>query len=170
MATQITHPAEQLESIDTSRFECIDGQLVERPVPTTKHSGIVTQLVLLIHPLVTPLGMKCGAEPSLDRIPGARSDWMTPDFAVAMSGGYINNQNGHALPPLFLVAEVLSPEQSFENMRGKVDRYLAWGVKHVWLIDPFDERAWIGENGMVYKPAFFAAGEFIRIPLAAVFL
>ena len=95
---------------------------------------------------------------------------MTPDFAVSMPGGYINNRNGHALPPLFLVAEVLSPGQNFENMRGKLDRYFAWGVKHVWLIDPFDQRAWTGKNGMLHKSAFLAAGELIRIPLAAVFL
>lgn len=136
MATQITHPAEQIESIDTSRFECIDGHLVERPLPNVTHSRIQKRLIQLIDPIVTALGMDCGPELSVDRTPGSRSDWMTPDFAVSMPGGYTQNRNGHALPPVFLVVEVLSPGQTFQSMKTKFERYLAWGAHHVWLIDP----------------------------------
>ena len=141
MASHLTHPAEQLESVDTSRFECIDGQLIERPLPTVRHSSLQRDLSLLIHPLAKQRGMDSGPELSVDKTPGSGSDWMTPDYAVSMPGGYHQNQNGHALPPVYLLIEVLSPGQGLPEMERKGQRYLDWGALHVWIIDPAKDSA-----------------------------
>ena len=132
MAAQ-TIPSNEL--IDTSRYECVDGELVERPVPNFRHSRIQDDLSVHFRPLTQLLGMVSGPELSIDRNPG-KSDWMTPDYAVSMPGGYTVNANGHALPPILLAVEVLSPGQSLTEMRQKAERYLAWGAQTVWLIDP----------------------------------
>ena len=44
MATHLIAP----DTTDDSRFERIDGQLVERPVPNTPHAIIQTQFLLLL--------------------------------------------------------------------------------------------------------------------------
>ena len=141
MATQLTHPAEHIETVDTSRFECIDGQLIERPLPNVKHSLIQDNLSILLRPMARARNMRSGPELSVDRTAGSRSDWMTPDFAVSMPGGYTVNRNGHALPPVYLLVEVLSPGQTMSALEIKAERYLAWGAKHVWLVDPMKQEA-----------------------------
>lgn len=141
MASQLTHPAEQIESIDASRFECIDGRLIERPLPTVKHSSLQRDLTFLVHPQAKQRGMDSGPELSIDKTPGSRSDWMTPDYAVSMPGGYQQNQNGHAVPPVYLLIEILSPDQHMTEMERKGQRYLDWGAHHVWLIDPIRNTA-----------------------------
>ena len=147
MATPFTHPAEQIEAIDTSRFECIDGHLLERPLPTVQHSLIQDNLSVLLRPLARVRNMRSGPELSVDRTPGSGSDWMTPDFAVSMPGGYTVNRNGHALPPVYLIVEVLSPGQTMNEMETKAQRYFAWGAKYVWLIDPMKEEALVLHEG-----------------------
>jgi len=44
--------------------------------------------------------------------------------------------------PPFLCIEVLSPEDRASRMEVKIDDYFAFGVKHVWVIDPDSKRAW----------------------------
>ncbi len=166
MATQL-FPNSEL--IDTSRYECIDGQLLERPVPNIRHSDLQGNLAELLRPLARALNMQCGPELSVDRTEG-RSDWMTPDFAVSMPGGYRANANGHALPPVFLVIEVLSPGQSLFNMRQKADRYLAWGAQTVWLIDPDSSTALVlsaDQPGQLVSDGVLRAGE-LTVSLADV--
>ena len=36
----------------------------------------------------------------------------------------------------FLCVEVLSPDDTAQELRIKVDEYLAWGVAYVWIVDP----------------------------------
>ena len=62
MATQFTHPAEHIESIDTSRFECIDGQLIERPLGNADHSNVQDNLAYFLRPLVRGSGRRGGPE------------------------------------------------------------------------------------------------------------
>jgi Uma2 family endonuclease len=45
--------------------------------------------------------------------------------------------------PPFLCIEILSPEDRVSRMEKKIDDYLAFGVKYVWLIDPEDKSAWV---------------------------
>ena len=156
------------ESIDTSRFECIDGRLVERPVPNIRHSQIQRNLTLLLCPVAKSLQMDSGPELSVDRSAG-KSDWMTPDFAVSMPGGYRSNANGHALPPIFLVVEVLPPGQNFREMRQKADRYLVWGSQAVWLIDPDSASAMVFDTGETGSGQFLSE-ELLRAGDVAVSL
>ncbi len=171
MASQIIPST---ESIDTSRYECIDGQLVERPVPNFQHSRTQENLCVSLRPLARSAGLQSGPELSVDKSPGSQSDWMTPDYALSFPGGYQLNANGHVLPPILLIAEVLSPGQNFFNMRKKVERYLVWGVQTVWLLDPQLSTALVfnaGElsSGLLVKDGDLRAGD-IAIPLADVFI
>jgi len=45
-------------------------------------------------------------------------------------------------PPL-LVAEVLSLDDRLTAVREKLEEYKAWGVAHVWLVDPHTKRLYM---------------------------
>ncbi|MBI3472177.1 MAG: Uma2 family endonuclease [Candidatus Solibacter usitatus] len=44
-------------------------------------------------------------------------------------------------PPLVAI-EVLSPEDRLSQVQRKIDDYFDLGVRYVWVIDPFNRRAW----------------------------
>jgi Uma2 family endonuclease len=46
------------------------------------------------------------------------------------------------IPPLILI-EVLSKDDSLRGMRERVDDYLNFGVRHVWILDPAVRRAYV---------------------------
>ncbi len=43
------------------------------------------------------------------------------------------------MPPAIIV-EVLSREDRMSKVRAKLEEYRAWGVPHVWLVDPYEKR------------------------------
>ena len=51
--------------------------------------------------------------------------------------------------PPFICIEVLSPDDRLLEMRQRVEDYLAFGVPHVWILDPATRQAWrCTSNGM----------------------
>ena len=122
--------------VDESRYERIDGQLVPRPVPGKVHAQVQANLVLLLREKAKKLGGKALPEWSVTR-PETREwpepDYLTPDITFALSP-VRTTKNGHLLPPAFLAIEVASPHQ--EDLFRKAQLYAAWGVAHVWIINP----------------------------------
>lgn len=134
MATQTTPYT--AEPIDTSRFEQVDGKLIERNVPTLKHGKLQRFVTSALLSAATSQQLDAVQEVSINHWDKPKSDWMTPDVIVSEPGGFREAQNGHVLPPIALAVEVLSPSQSVFNMQWKVKELLEWGVRQVWLVDP----------------------------------
>lgn len=136
MATQQVQAASETSYIDTSRYERIEGQLVERPLPSRRHAEVQLNTTILLRQTVKQLGMKAYQEWTLDEADVPEHDWMTPDVLVSLPGELKESRIGHLLPPAFLAVEVLSPGQTIPQMMKKARRFLRWGVQHVWLIEP----------------------------------
>jgi Uma2 family endonuclease len=136
MATQQVQAAGEVEYIDTSRYERIKGQLVERPLPGDRHAEVQWNATLLLKQAAKQHGMKAHQEWTIDEGDRPEHDWMTPDVLVSMPGEYKRSAIGYLLPPAFLAVEVLSPGQTIPQMMRKARRFLRWGVQHVWLIEP----------------------------------
>jgi Uma2 family endonuclease len=51
-------------------------------------------------------------------------------------------------PPL-VVAEVLSLDDRLTAVREKLEEYRAWGVPHVWLVEPHGKRLYLCDNGLM---------------------
>jgi Uma2 family endonuclease len=45
--------------------------------------------------------------------------------------------------PPFRCIEIVSPEDRMCRMQEKIDDYLGFGVRYVWLINPESRRAWV---------------------------
>jgi Uma2 family endonuclease len=137
VATQQVQAASEVDYIDTSRYERIDGQLVERPLPGSRHSEVQENTWILLKPIARQFGMTTHLEWTLDGADTAEHDWMTPDVLVSMMPGERKKSRiGHLLPPAFLAVEVPSPGQTIPQMMKKAQRYLRWGMRHVWLVEP----------------------------------
>jgi Uma2 family endonuclease len=63
-----------------------------------------------------------------------------PDVCVVL--GPEPDEQIFTAPP-FLCIEILSPEDRQSRMQERIDDYLRFGVRYVWLIDPYQRRAWI---------------------------
>ena len=131
MATHLIAP----ETTDDSRFERINGQLVERPVPTTPHACLQSQLHLLLAQALRESKGKAFPEWSITR-PGHADkndpDYLTADVLVAYPP-FRRAKNNHLAMPGFLAVEVLSPGQ---DLFDKALLYAAWGTPHVWIVNP----------------------------------
>ncbi len=117
-------------SVDTSRFECLDGQLLARPLPNEDHSDIQYAVTTLLRKQAESFNCKALQEWTLDETDQPRHDWMTPDVLVASNAQRRSNSK-HMLPPALLAVEILSPDQTISEMHVKALRYFRWGVEHV---------------------------------------
>ena len=172
MATQ--YLPSSLEHVDTSRFEQVNGELIERPAPTLKHSELQLQITLLLRQAVSEFDMKANQELSIDYWDEPKSDWMTPDVIVSMEGGFREAKNGHVLPPILLAVEILSSGHNFFNMRRKVSDLLAWGVQQVWLVDGESRSVAVfkssnAKSQVFYEGSVLLSGTSLQFYLADLF-
>lgn len=57
--------------------------------------------------------------------------------------------------PPFIVMEIVSPDDRLSEVLAKLDEYLAWGVPHIWLVDPQNGTfAVYGASGLRRVPHF----------------
>jgi Uma2 family endonuclease len=66
--------------------------------------------------------------------------YRVPDVCVVLGG---RPDEEILTKPPFLCIEILSPEDRVSRMQDRIDDYLRFGVRYVWLIDPYQRRAWI---------------------------
>jgi Uma2 family endonuclease len=120
--------------------ELVRGELVERPLPTFPHGNIQLRMGSRLmalqqsYPVFTGVEIRVRMAPDLYRIPDV-SMWegAAPDSLPTR-------------PPL-LVVEISSPDDRLDAMLQKLDEYRAWGVPHIWLIEPELKRIHVYDHG-----------------------
>ncbi|MFN7208881.1 MAG: Uma2 family endonuclease [Aggregatilineales bacterium] len=129
------------------RFELHDGVICEMTPSSELPSVIAMRLAILLGNYVyaAQLGILAGADGGFALTP---SDVLSPDVAFIraerLSG--VRRRGFFQIPP-DLAIEVVSPSDSIPAVQRKAARYLALGVREVWLIYP-DER-----TADIYRPA-----------------
>ncbi len=74
-------------------------------------------------------------------------------------------------PPLVCI-EILSKDDTLERMQERIDDYLTFGVRYVWVVDPRTRRAWIYTNDgsqEVMDGVLRTESPIISVPLADLF-
>jgi Uma2 family endonuclease len=126
---------EYLSTVYDPDCEYVDGEVIERNMGEFDHSALQG----IIFAIFYAQGMESSiyAYPEL-RVQVDATRYLVPDITVTTKKG-----KGKILrEPPFLCIEILSPEDRVSRMEAKIDDYLAFGVKHVWLIDPRRKKAW----------------------------
>jgi Uma2 family endonuclease len=118
--------------IDEHRLELIDGEVTEKVSPTWGHSRIA----LLLGAALDAFGV-AGVEPRaiIPSSPDRAASAPIPDIAFYRVGRPPAASDWMRDPPDVAV-EIISPGQSRQAVRAKVDLYLAFGVRSVWVVDP----------------------------------
>lgn len=126
---------EYLHTVYEPDREFVDGHLLERNMGETDHGGLQALLVAWLFNRRKQLGIHVFPE---TRTQVAADRFRVPDIAVTLT-----RPRGRVLTePPFLCIEILSPEDRATRIEDKIDDYLAFGVAHVWIIDPRKRRAW----------------------------
>lgn len=119
---------------ENKRYEIIEGALYEMPSPSWNHMVIITNLMLMLGPLVRTLGGQIGGTPVDVFFAGA--DPVEPDLLVILPGSRaVGGGRGVQGPPDLLI-EVLSPSNRGHDLLTKRALYGRAGVREYWIVDP----------------------------------
>jgi len=115
--------------------EYVDGELLERNIGELDHAGLQGIIFASLYNQRRQHGIH--VFPEL-RVQVAATRYRVPDLTVTT-----RKAKGRILrEPPFLCVEILSPEDRASRIETKIDDYLTFGVKHVWIIDPRSKKGW----------------------------
>ena len=140
-----------------ARYELVDGELVEMPLPTFRHFLIAKCLEQALDAAIQQLGQPwlCFREAGVRT--GIRKSRLTDVCVVTLEQA--RELQGSALifstPPL-LVAEVVSPDSVTRDYRYKRTEYAALGVPEYWIVDPLQAKVTVlqWQEGMYEETVF----------------
>ena len=157
---------EYLASVYRPDRDFVDGELQERNLGELEHSLLQTATVTWfwtrkdewkVLPLVE------------QRIQVSPTRFRVPDVTILREDQ--PREPIVTVPPLLLI-EILSKDDSLRSMRERVDDYLDFGVKHVWILDPATRRAYLCTKTAFQEPEgddLTVSGTPIRVSLKALF-
>ena len=120
-----------------------DGAIVERSLPDTLHSRTQILIAVFFETLRKALPVFAYSELRLKLREGLI---LIPDVCVYWPSRPVSRLPD--VPPLVAI-EILSPDDRLTAARAKLEEYRAWGVKHVWLVDPYLRRMYTCDAGLV---------------------
>jgi Uma2 family endonuclease len=136
VSTTTTVPlSEYLDTMYRPDCEYIDGELLERNVGEWDHSRLQMLLSGFLMNREKQWGILVVPE---QRVQVKPTRFRVPDITV-LTG--LRPTGGIIKEPPFLCIEILSPRDRMTEMQERIDDYLAFGVRHVWVIDPRTRRA-----------------------------
>jgi len=119
--------------------EYLDGQSLQKPIPTTRHSLLQFQLAKRINDLTLSPKIAC-ALPELRCTFAGQS--IVLDIAVLLWNKLSLDQNQEPVDRITVapdwMIEILSPDQSANRVLAKVFFALDQGATLGWLVDPID--------------------------------
>jgi Uma2 family endonuclease len=171
MATQPTFAPpvsveEYLATVYEHDCEYVDGVIEERDLGEFEHAFLQGILTAIFSNHRTEWGVICLPE---QRVQTQRDHFRVPDLTILRAG--TPRERILTRPPL-LAIEIQSPEDTLRRTAAKAAEYLAFGIEHVWVIDP---TARVGYRGTADGLDLARSGELaiaetpIRIVLADLF-
>ncbi len=124
-----------LDESEERRYELIEGELYMVPSATPFHQTIAFTLAKMLDEYVQERGLGRVFVAPLDVVL-SNEDVLQPDviYVSKEREGIIGEQNIQGAPDL--VIEVLSPSTAARDRTIKRARYLRYGVREYWIVDP----------------------------------
>lgn len=153
------------EYLDASyRPDCeyLDGTLLERNTGEWDHSRLQALLSGYLGSREKQWGIVAAIAPRVQVKP---TRFRVPDVLVLTSP-----PSGRIITaPPFLCIEILSPSDRMAEMQERIDDYLAFGVRYVWLLHPGTRRAFVYTLEQMHEVkdgVLRTENPDIRVPLA----
>jgi Uma2 family endonuclease len=163
--TALVSVEEYLSTSYDPDVEFVDGELVERNVGEKDHG----RLQLLIGAYLAKHEAKWGITAYSDtRTQILPTRFRLPDLCVVLG----EDEDDQILrQPPFLCIEILSKDDRAADIQEKIEEYLAFGVKYVWIINHRNCLAYIHTSAGMTKAAggiLKTADPEITVPLAII--
>ena len=146
--------------------EYVDGELRELKVGQKDHSKLQLALGAYLHHRQKQWNIRAYTAQTI-RVSATR--YRIPDLCIV--AGPEPDEQIFTTPP-FVCIEILSPDDRMEEVQEKIDEYLAFGVRYVWLINPRSRRAYVytAEGIAEAKEGLLRTQDpELSVPLAEVF-
>lgn len=144
-------------------LELIDGEVVQKAMPSPKHSAIVREVIYWLTAFLkaTPIAR---VDTELRFRNATEERVFLPDISVTLNSRWQKGVSGPVeVMPDFAI-EVLSPDDRTSRIAERVDFYLRVGTELVWVIDPELENVTIYRRGA--QPEFRkGAGKLDALPV-----
>src|SRR5712675_2456750 len=144
----------------------VDGEVLERNLGERDHSTLQREFIFFFRSRQKT--WKTFVFPE-QRVQVSPTRFRVPDICVYV-GEEPSDQIFRTQP--FICIEILSPEDRWERMQQKIDDYLRFGVRYVWVINPPDQRAWAcAKDGNAEVPDGILRTEnpLLSVPLSEIF-
>lgn len=164
--TQLVSVDEYLKTEYDPDCDYVDGEILERNLGERDHGELQGEIYAYFKARSRELRVYPFIEQRLQTGP---SRFRVPD--VCLVAGAKPQEQVFTRAPL-VVIEILSAEDRMSRMQQKIDDYLAFGVQHVWLVDPKSRRAWVcSADGMreAKDGILRTADPAIELPLTEIF-
>ena len=158
--------AEYLATIYHPDCDYIDGELKERNLGETPHSGLQIYLGALFVFHEASWGLRAFTE---QRVQINSTRFRIPDLCAIPLGDSVGPIIRTA-PTLCI--EILSPGDTLGSLERRIADYVSLGVPNIWLIDPVERLAWTADANGIHP---LSTGEFtlentpVRIALADLY-
>jgi Uma2 family endonuclease len=155
MAVETLVPVEQyLTTSYSPDCDYVDGVVLERNVGELDHSELQTEIAAWFRARRATLGLWVFVE---QRVQVSRKRFRIPDVCLVVGRP---TEQIFRTPP-FAVFEILSKDDRMTEMQERLDDYIAFGVRHVWLIDPRARRAfaWTPDGSRELKDGVLRSGD-----------
>jgi len=159
-----------------TRFELVDGVLVEMSLGTGKHGRAIYRLAKRLETAAKNLGTDWLAIQGLvgieTDVPGKNDHVRIPDITILPESQWdaIGDRSGSATifqdePAPIVVVEVLSPSTKSIDLKEKRAEYVKRGIPEYWIVDP--DRLWVQVGTLIdgaYQFQTFTGGDTIVSP------
>ena len=160
------------------KYYLIEGELCIKMAPSELHGEVASELARHVGNYVVPrdlgrVGIEVGFHP-----PGDRGTALLPDVSF-ISKARMTKRALSTYVPLMpdIAVEVVSPSQSWAQVRRKAETYLRYGTALVWLIDPRAKTAEVWRRGSEEREVIDSAGALrggdilpgFQLPLRQIF-
>ena len=157
---------EYLSMVFEHDCEYVDGIIEERDLGEFEHAYVQGILIGLFFRNRKEWGVYPLPE---QRVQTRKTHFRVPDITILREG---TPREPILTRPPFMVIEVQSPDQPMSRTGKKAVEYLAFGIEHVWVVDPYARVAYKGTPQgleLVRTGELSVPGSPIRIVLEELF-
>jgi Uma2 family endonuclease len=160
--TQISVEEYLRTSFDGTDREYLDGEIVERGMPTQEHSRAQARLIAWFAALEEKF--------HFDYLPELRVRVAERRYRVVDLAVFVDKpaEQVPSSPPLVAI-EILSPDDRFTDVLAKLEEYQRWGVTHVWFVDPISRKLYVYSASLKEVSAFRLPEYGVEISAADIF-
>ncbi len=113
----------------------VDGVIVERNLGEKPHGRIQRELIYYFRSRSKELGIEVLPE---QRVQVSKTRFRIPDVTVLRE-----SEERIVTSPPFICIEILSKDDTMEDMQERIDDHLRFGVPYVWIISPRRKKAYV---------------------------